>query len=48
MRPLCMLALVAMLAAGCQTDRPTPPAYDTPYPIPEMLDPVSEQPVRTR
>jgi len=40
--------LVALALAGCRSDKPDVPRYDTPYPIPELIDPVSEQPVRTR
>jgi len=39
----CML--VALCVVGCSTPRPV---SDTPYPIPELIDPVTEQPVVTR
>ena len=46
MKIIACLMLVAM--AGCVTPDKPRPAYDTPYPIPELIDPVTEQPVVTR
>jgi len=40
--------LVALCVVGCVTPDKPRPKYDTPYPIPELIDPVTEQPVRTR